>query len=379
MPDEVSVFSLLGVVVDTFPTFERKGRKDLNTQRPQIAKVISRFMNITSAYQELLKPSEVLIDDVAKLDGDIIILGAGGKMGPNLTRLAKQAVDIAGLKKEVIAVARFSEPGLQKELQGHGIKTIATDLLEDQELQRLPLTKNVLYLAGMKFGTTGKESLTWAMNSYLPGRVAEKFKNSRIVVFSTGNVYPLMPISGGATEKEIPAPVGEYAQSCLGRERIFQYFSAKNNTPTLIYRLNYANDLRYGVLVDIAKAVNDRKPIDLRMGYVNVIWQGEANEFALRCLHHCTSPAAVLNITGPETVPVRKIADAFGRLLNTKPEYMNAEENTALLSNAARSYQLFGSARVSLDQMLEIIAAWVKVGGQTLDKPTHFQEREGKF
>ena len=232
-------------------------------------------MNITSAYQELLKPSEALIDDIAKLEGDIIILGAGGKMGPDLARLAKRAVDIAGLKKDVIAVARFSESTLQDELQGHGIKTIATDLLEDDELQKLPVTKNVLYLAGMKFGTTGKESLTWAMNSYLPGRVAEKFKNSRIVVFSTGNVYPLMPVSsGGATEKEIPAPVGEYAQSCLGRERIFQYFSTKNNTPTLIYRLNYANDLRYGVLVDIGKAVNEQRPIDLRMGYVNVIWQG---------------------------------------------------------------------------------------------------------
>jgi dTDP-4-dehydrorhamnose reductase len=337
-------------------------------------------MDITSEYHELLKPSESLIADVAKLDGDIIILGAGGKMGPDLARLAKQAVDSAGLKKEVIAVARFSKSGLQKELQDDGIKTIETDLLEDDELQSLPVTKNVLYLAGMKFGTTGKESLTWAMNSYLPGRVAEKFKTSRIVVFSTGNVYPLMPISsGGATEKEIPAPVGEYAQSCLGRERIFQYFSAKNNTPTLIYRLNYANDLRYGVLIDIAKAVNEQRPIDLRMGYVNVIWQSEANEFALRCLNHCTSPAAVLNITGPETVSVRKIADAFGRLLNTRPQFTNDEQNTALLSNAARSYQQFGSARVSLDQMLELIAAWIKVGGQTMDKPTHFQEREGKF
>ncbi len=337
-------------------------------------------MNITRAYQDLSKPSEALIDDVAKLDGDIIILGAGGKMGPDLARLAKQAVDIAGLKKEVIAVARFSEPGLQKELQGHGIKTIAIDLLEDDELQRLPVTKNVLYLAGMKFGTTGKESLTWAMNSYLPGRVAEKFKNSRIVVFSTGNVYPLMPItSGGATEKEIPAPVGEYAQSCLGRERIFQYFAVKNNTPTLIYRLNYANDLRYGVLVDIAKAVNEQRPIDLRMGYVNVIWQGEANEFALRCLHHCTSPSAILNITGPEPVSVRNVAVSFGRLLDKQPEFVNVEQNTALLSNAAQSYRLFGSPRVPLNQMLELIASWIKLGGKTLDKPTHFQEREGKF
>ena len=337
-------------------------------------------MNITGVYQELLKPSEALIADVAKLEGDIIILGAGGKMGPDLARLAKHAIDIAGVKKEVIAVARFSESGLQKELQGYGIKTIPTDLLADDELQRLPVTKNVLYLAGMKFGTTGKEPLTWAMNSYLPGRVAEKFKTSRIVVFSTGNVYPLMPISsGGTTEKEVPAPVGEYAQSCLGRERIFQYFSVKNNTHTLIYRLNYANDLRYGVLIDIAKAVNEQRPIDLRMGYVNVIWQGEANEFALRCLHHCTSPSAILNITGPESVSVRKIAVSFGRLLDKQPEFVNEEKDTALLSNAAQSYRLFGTSRVSLNQMLELIAAWIKVGGQTLDKPTHFQEREGKF
>jgi dTDP-4-dehydrorhamnose reductase len=339
-----------------------------------------RYMNINSTYQDLLKPSEDLVNDVAKLDGDIIILGAGGKMGPDLARLAKQAIDIAGVKKEVIAVARFSESGLQKELQGYGIKTIPTDLLADDELQRLPVTKNVLYLAGMKFGTTGKEPLTWAMNSYLPGRVAEKFKTSRIVVFSTGNVYPLMPISsGGATEKEVPAPVGEYAQSCLGRERIFQYFSVKNNTHTLIFRLNYANDLRYGVLIDIAKAVNEQRTIDLRMGYVNVIWQGEANEFALRCLHHCTSPSAILNITGPESVSVRKIAVSFGRLLDKQPEFVNEEQNTALLSNAAQSYRLFGTSKVSLNQMLELIAAWIKVGGQTLDKPTHFQEREGKF
>ena len=337
-------------------------------------------MDITRAYQELLKPSEALIDDIAKLEGDIIILGAGGKMGPDLARLAKRAVDIAGLKKDVIAVARFSESTLQDELQGHGIKTIATDLLEDDELQKLPVTKNVLYLAGMKFGTTGKESLTWAMNSYLPGRVAEKFKNSRIVVFSTGNVYPLMPVSsGGATEKEIPAPVGEYAQSCLGRERIFQYFSTKNNTPTLIYRLNYANDLRYGVLVDIGKAVNEQRPIDLRMGYVNVIWQAEANEFALRCLHHCTSPSAILNITGPESVSVKHIAVSFGRLLDKQPEFVNEEQNTALLSDAAQSYRLFGPPRVPLNQMLELIASWIKLGGKTLDKPTHFQEREGKF
>jgi dTDP-4-dehydrorhamnose reductase len=337
-------------------------------------------MDITSVYQQLLKPSEALIADVAKLDGDLIILGAGGKMGPDLARLAKRVIDIGGLKKEVIAVARFSEPELQKTLEQHGIKTITTDLLDDNELQKLPAVQNVLYLAGMKFGTTGKESLTWAMNSYLPGRVAEKFKDSRIVVFSTGNVYPLMPaLSGGATEKEPPAPIGEYAQSCLGRERIFQYFSTKNITPTLIYRLNYANDLSYGVLVDIAKAVKEQRAIDLRMGYVNVIWQGEANELALRCLHHCSSPSSVLNITGPETVSVRKIAESFGRMLNCKAQFINEEQSAALLSNASESYRLFGAPKVTLDQMLELIAAWIEVGGKTLNKPTHFQEREGKF
>ena len=337
-------------------------------------------MDITNVYQQLLKPSDALIADVAKLDGDLIILGAGGKMGPDLARLAKRVIDIGGLKKEVIAVARFSEPELQKALEQQGIKTITTDLLDDDELQKLPAVQNVLYLAGMKFGTTGKESLTWAMNSYLPGRVAEKFKDSRIVVFSTGNVYPLMPASsGGATEKEPPAPIGEYAQSCLGRERIFQYFSTKNNTPTLIYRLNYANDLSYGVLVDIAKAVKEQKAIDLRMGYVNVIWQGEANELALRCLHRCSSPSSVLNITGPETVSVRNIAESFGRMLNCKPQFINEEQSAALLSNASESNRLFGAPKVSLDQMLELIAAWIKVGGKTLNKPTHFHEREGKF
>jgi nucleoside-diphosphate-sugar epimerase len=337
-------------------------------------------MDTASLYQQLLKPSDALLSAVTRLDGDIIILGVGGKMGPALARLAKEAIDTVGLKKDIIGVARFSEPGLQSELEDAGIKTYATDLLDDHQLQKLPNVKNVLYLAGTKFGTTGKESFTWAMNSYLPGRVAEKFKDSRIVVFSTGNVYPLTPVnSGGPTENQVPAPIGEYAQSCLGRERIFQYFSAKNNTPTLIYRLNYANDVSYGVLLDIAKAVKEQRPIDLRMGYVNVIWQGEANDFAIRCLHHCSVPSNILNITGAETASVRSIAQEFGKLLNTNPKFINEEQNTALLSNASKSYRLFGPTQVSLQQMMEVIAAWITTGGKTLDKPTHFQEREGKF
>lgn len=337
-------------------------------------------MDIHALYQKLLKPSDALVSDLARLDGDITILGVGGKMGPALARLAKQAIDEAGIKKEVIGVARFSQPELQEELEQLGVKTYAADLLEDEQLQRLPVTQNVLYLAGTKFGTTGKESFTWAMNSYLPGRVAEKFKDSRIVVFSTGNVYPLMEVqSGGATEKQIPAPIGEYAQSCLGRERVFQYFSSQNNTQTLIYRLNYANDVSYGVLLDIANAIKEHRPIDLRMGYVNVIWQGEANEIAIRALHHCSSPSKILNVTGLETVSVRRIAEALGLIFKTKPIFINEEQSTALLSNASESYRLFGPSQVSLSEMMEVIAGWINAGGKTLNKPTHFQEREGKF
>lgn len=335
---------------------------------------------IEDAYNKLLEPSDDLIADIARLEGDILILGVGGKMGPALAKLARQAVNKSGTDKKVIGVSRFSEQGLEAELKELGIETISADLLEDDQLQALPDVKNVLYLAGTKFGTTGKESFTWAMNSYLPGRVAQKFNNSRIVVFSTGNIYHLTPVTqGGATEERLPEPVGEYAQSCLGRERLFQYYSTKNNTPVLIYRLNYANDVSYGVLMDIARSVDKGKPIDLRMGNVNVIWQGDANEMALRALHHCEVPAKLLNITGPETASVRWIGEEFGKLFNKKPLFENEENPTALLSNASESFRLFGYPKVTLKNMMVILAEWVKQGGKTMNKPTHFQEREGKF
>lgn len=337
-------------------------------------------MEIISLYQKLLQPSKALVADIAKLDGDILILGVGGKMGPALAKLAKSAIDEAGVHKKVIGVARFSESGLQEELQQSGIETYVADLLEDDQLQSLPDAKNVLYLAGMKFGTTGKQSLTWAMNTYLPGRVAEKYKRSKMVVFSTGNVYPFVPIeSGGATEKILPEPVGEYAQSCLGRERIFQYFSLKNNTPSLIFRLNYANDVSYGVLLDIAQSVNEGRPIDLTMGHVNIIWQGDANEMAIRSLHHCNVPPKILNIAGPETASVKALAEKFGLLLKKKPTYLQQEQSTALLSNASESYRLFGQPGAPLSQMIELIAHWITEGGRILNKPTHFQERQGNF
>src|SRR5690349_2708490 len=329
--------------------------------------------NIQELYNELLRPSDALVSDIAKLEGDILILGAGGKMGPALAKLAKQAIDHAGVKKRVIAVSRFSETGLQQELNQLGIETYAADLLEEDELANLPDVKNVLYMAGMKFGTTGKESLTWAMNSYLPGRVAEKYKNSRIVVFSTGNVYPLVPVvSGGATEDLPPEPIGEYAQSCLGRERIFQYFSLNNNTPVLIYRLNYANDVTYGVLHEIAKSVKENQPVDLSMGTASVIWQGDANEIAIRCLKHCSAPAKILNVTGPETVSLRWLAEQFGKMLGVTPEFINEERSTSLLSNAAESFRLFGYPKVTLKQMMEVILEWLNEGGKTINKLTHF-------
>jgi dTDP-4-dehydrorhamnose reductase len=331
-------------------------------------------------YDNLLQPSSALVADMAKIEGDIIILGAGGKMGPALAKLVREAIDRSGLPRTVIAVSRFSEPGLRQELDEKGITTISADLLDDRQLQSLPDTRNVLYLAGTKFGTTGNEPYTWAMNSYLPGRVAEKYKHSNIVVFSTGNVYPLTPVvQGGASETDPPGPLGEYAQSCLGRERIFQYSSSKFNTPILIYRLNYANDLTYGVLLEIARSVKADKPIDLRMGNVNVIWQGDANEIAIRSLLHCSTPSKILNVTGPEILSVRWIAQEFGKLFEKTPLFTGEEQSTALLSNAAECSRLFGYPTAPPKRMIELLAAWIDQGGATIDKETHFQERTGKY
>lgn len=336
--------------------------------------------NLGARYQEMLRPSEALVSFVSSLSGDIMVLGAGGKMGPSLSRLAKDAIQEAGVKKKVIAVARFSDAIVEHELRQTGIETIKGDLLNSDDVQSLPDAENVLYLAGTKFGTSGNESQTWAMNSFVPGRVAEKFSHSRIVAFSTGNVYPFVAVdSGGATENTKPEPVGEYAQSCLGRERVFQFFSVRNNTPVLIYRLNYANDVSYGVLSDIAVAVKDGKPIDLTMGYVNVIWQQDANDIAIRSLAHCEVPPRILNVTGPETLSVKSLAIKFGSLLGREPVFVHRESETALLSDASQAVRLFGPPSVSTDQMIDLIAGWIKAGGKMLNKPTHFQERKGNF
>ncbi len=309
-----------------------------------------------------------------------MILGVGGKMGSTLATMARRAVEQGGFRRRVIGVARFSSPGLADRLRAHGVECVAADLLDEDQLARLPRAENVIYMVGTKFGTTGQEPLAWTINAYLPGRIADRLRDARIVVFSTGNVYPLVPVtSGGATEETAPDPVGEYAQSCLGRERVFEHFSRRWGTPLLLFRLNYAIDLRYGVLFDVARAVKTQQPIDLRMGNVNVIWQGDACEMALRALRHCGSPPVVLNVTGPETVSVRWLAERLGERLGVAPVYENREEPLALLSNASRAHQLFGDPKVSLRQMIEWTAHWVEIGGSSLGKPTHFQEREGRF
>jgi nucleoside-diphosphate-sugar epimerase len=330
--------------------------------------------------EEILAPSQDLIGEMKALEGDILILGVGGKMGPSLAVLAKRALEAAGKNNTIIGVSRFSEASLQQNLEKQGIQTIKADLLNEDELKNLPEAKNVIFMAGTKFGTSGNESFTWAMNAYLPGRVAEKFRKSRIVAFSTGNVYPFVPVySGGATEETIPGPVGEYAQSCLGRERMFEHFSKRYQIPILIYRLNYAIDFRYGVLLEVAKSVLEEREINLTTGHANVIWQGDANEYALRSLKFCDTPPRILNITGPETVSIRWAAQEFGKIFNKKPKYVNEEQSTALLNNAATAHQLFGYPKVSLKTMIEILATWLSSGGETINKPTHFQERKGAF
>ncbi len=329
---------------------------------------------------QLSEPTPEVVQAMGRLEGDLILLGVAGKMGPSLVRMARRASDLAGTRRRVIGVARFSWAGLAAELQRHGVETIRCDLLDEQALQRLPDASNVLYLAGMKFGATSQESLTWALNTHLPALVCRKFAHSRIVAFSTGNVYGFVPASsGGARETDAPAPVGEYAMSCLGRERIFEHFSRTQGTPVALIRLNYACDLRYGVLVDLAQKVLAGSPVDLGMGWFNTLWQGDVNAMTLRCFDHVTSPPLVLNLTGPESLSVRATCEKLGELLGRKPVFTGKEAPTALLSNARQAFSLFGQPRVSADQLLAWVAAWLRQAGPTLNKPTHFDTRDGRF
>lgn len=338
------------------------------------------FASVAELEAKLAEPSPRLVEDMRRVEGDLLLLGAGGKMGPSLAMLARNALDAAGKGARVIAVSRFSDEAVARRLEEAGVRVVKADLLDESQLASLPDAPNVVYMAAMKFGTTGQEHRTWAMNTYLPGRVADRFRDARVVAFSSGNVYPLRELTAGPPDEDDPVgPVGEYAWSVLGRERMFQYFSERYGTKVALLRLNYAVEMRYGVLVDIALAVRDGQPVDVSMGHVNVIWQGDANEVALRALLHCDSPPRVINLTGPETASVRKLAQRLGARMGKEPVFVGAEQPSALLNDASRCHALFGYPRVALETMVDWVADWVGRGGEVHGKPTKFQVRTGEF
>ena len=328
----------------------------------------------------LSTPTPGVIETLNHLDGDILILGVGGKMGPTLARMAVRASQEPGVKRRVIGVARFSNPDLPAWLEKHGVEPLARDLLDPQQVANLPDAANVVVMTALKFGASNRPGDTWAVNCWMPANICQRFPTSRIAAFSTGNVYPLTPVSGGGSVETDPlVPIGEYAASCLGRERLYDYFSRSAGTLVSILRLNYACELRYGVLVDLARQILAGEPIDLTMGAVNVIWQGDANAMTLQSLAHAASPPFVINIAGPETLSVRQICHELGDLLGKPPRFTGSEGEGALLSNAQLSHRLFGHPRVPIPQLCRWIAGWLKQGGTLLDKPTKFQVRDGKF
>jgi nucleoside-diphosphate-sugar epimerase len=333
--------------------------------------------SVAELEQKLSEPSAALVADMAALDGDILILGAGGKLGPSLTRLALRATQG---RKRIIAVSRFSDRAQADALADAGATILPADITDDAVLANLPDVRNVVFLVGSKFGSTGREADTWYTNAYLPGRVADRFRSSRIVALSTGNVYPFTPVgSGGPTESATPGPVGEYAMSCLGRERVFTSFAQKYDTSLALIRLNYAVEMRYGVLVDIGRKVLAGTPVDVTMSAVNVVWQGYANEATLRSFLHASPAPFVLNVAGAETLSVRAIAEAFGRVLDKRPELTGTEATSALLSNSAKCMRLFGYPSVTPTELIEWTAAWLQADLPLLNKPTGFEKRDGKF
>lgn len=328
----------------------------------------------------LSQPTAGAVEALRGLPGDIVVLGVGGKMGPTLARMARRALDQLGRKDRVLGVARFSTPDLSVELERNGIVPVKCDLLDRAAVQNLPDAANVIFMAGQKFGTTSEPEVTWVMNTVLPALVAERYARSRIVVFSTGCVYPLAPVtSGGSREEDELGPPGDYANSCVGRERVFTYFSKKHGTPVAIDRLYYAIDLRYGVLRNIADKVWRGEPVDVTTGYFNCIWQQDANAHTLQCLAHAASPPWIVNATGPELLSVREMATRLGELLGRKVTIIGQEAPTAWIANTSKVQRVFGPPTVGVEQMLPWTVYWVKQGGVSLDKPTHFEVRDGKF
>ncbi len=328
----------------------------------------------------LSAPSEGVIDTMRRVPGDILFLGVGGKMGPTMARMARRASDQAGVPRRIIGVSRFSSQSLPESLNRAGIETIRCDLLNEDAVAHLPDVPNVISMSGFKFGAQSSPSLTWAMNCYVPAIVSKRFRSSRIVSFSSGNIYAHVPVtSGGSVETDEPQPVGEYAVSVLGRERINEHFCRTFSIPMSLLRLNYATELRYGVLVDLAQMVWNNEEVDLSMSHVNVIWQAEANAMSLQMLEHTATPPCIMNIAGAEILRVREVCEDFGRLLDRTPRFIGAERPEALLNNAARSHELLGRPQVTAHQMIRWTADWVRQGGASLNKPTHFGSHDGKF
>jgi hypothetical protein len=341
---------------------------------------LQRIADVEQLEELLSRPTPEVVDTLRRLEGDLIVLGVGGKIGPTLARMARRASDAAGINRRIIGVARFSSPELPRRLESWGIETIRCDLLDRQKLNSLPESPNVLYLAAMKFGSTGQEAMTWAMNAYLPGMVCEKYRSSRIVAYSTGNVYAMTPVGrGGAAEDSAIGPIGDYAMSCLGRERVFTHFSQTLGIPVALLRLNYAHEMRYGIMVDIAQQAMAGRPINVAMGYFNAIWQGDSNAMTLRAFDHVAAPPRAINIAGPEELSVRRVAGEFGRLMDKPVELTGSEAADALLSDGRLGCELLGPPGVGAEQMIRWIADWQIRGGPTLGKPTKFQVRDGRF
>jgi nucleoside-diphosphate-sugar epimerase len=339
------------------------------------------FDDVRQLDEALSEPSDKLVDAFAGLQGDILMLGAGGKMGPAFARMARRAFDLAGSPSRVIAVSRFTNSDLLRELKSHRVEAISGDLFDASFVRELPAAANILYLVGMKFGTATDAARTWASNTYVPGLVADRFRDSRVVALSTGNVYGLVPVdhAHGSTEQSPVVPDGEYAASAIGRERIFEYFSRQNGTRTAIIRLNYATELRYGVIVDLAQKVFRGEPISLATGYFNIIWQRDACDQILRTFLHATSPPLLLNITGLERLSVRTVCERLGKLLDRDPKFTGTESTTALLSDAHLARHLIGPPTTPVEQILDWTADWIQRGGEIWNRPTHFEVRDGKF
>ena len=330
--------------------------------------------------ERLTRPSAADVAAARRIQGDVGIVGASGKIGPSLARRGKRASDEAGVRRRVLAVAARFDGGAGEALAAAGIEPVECDCLDRGAVDRLPALPNLLYLVGRKFGTEGRTDLTWAINTLAAAQVVDRFRDSRVVVFSSGNLYGLVPASsGGSREQDSPAPVGDYAQSCLGRERVVEYYSRERGTRSLLFRLNYAVDLRYGVLMDVGRRVFEGEPVDLRVGYANVIWQGDANSYAFRCLELAESPPRIMNVTGTETIRVRELAAWFGHRFGRAPRFEGREGEVALLSDASACHATLGPPEIGLPVLREWAAAWIESGGPSLGKPTHYEVANGRY